>query len=179
MGATVTGQLKQRPGDQPLPTAGRECVQDRLIDEIRARRELGVQRYGSPLMTHNGRDALQDAWEESIDLAVYLTQMRMERADTTEAVDLLDRWLAAHENEPGSALIAKARELLTGQAAPQSTMPAIDPHEFRVDVFSNNNSSSARATHLPTGTVATGDNRHEVLARCKALVAEKAQAADG
>jgi len=73
--------LKQRPGDQPLPTPGRECVQDALIAAIQQRRDLGVQRYGSPLMTHNGRDALRDAWEESIDLAAYLTQMRMERAD--------------------------------------------------------------------------------------------------
>lgn len=33
------------------------------------------------------------------------------------AVALLDRWLAAHPNDPGGALIAKARELLTGSAA--------------------------------------------------------------
>lgn len=32
------------------------------------------------------------------------------------AVALLDRWLAAHPNDPGGALIARARELLTGQA---------------------------------------------------------------
>lgn len=30
------------------------------------------------------------------------------------AVALLDRWLADHLREPGSALVAKARELLTG-----------------------------------------------------------------
>lgn len=35
-------------------------------------------------------------------------------ADTRQAVELLDRWLAAHPDEPGGALIAKARELLTG-----------------------------------------------------------------
>lgn len=33
------------------------------------------------------------------------------------AVVLLDRWLAGHVDEPGGALIAKARELLTGSAS--------------------------------------------------------------
>jgi hypothetical protein len=108
----MTATTKQRPGDQPLPTPGRESVQDRLIAEIQARRDLGTARYGTPLMTHNGRDALQDAWEEAIDLAAYLTQMRMERADPSEAVKLLDRWLADHSDETGSALIAAARERL-------------------------------------------------------------------
>ncbi|MDX2658297.1 hypothetical protein PV382_17945 [Streptomyces scabiei] len=60
--------LKNRPGDQPLPEGGRECVQDALIADIRARRDLGIQRYGSPL-THNGRDAVQDALEEAMDRA--------------------------------------------------------------------------------------------------------------
>jgi hypothetical protein len=32
------------------------------------------------------------------------------------AVALIDRWLADHADEPGSALLAKARELLTGSA---------------------------------------------------------------
>lgn len=72
---------KTRPGDQPLPIAGQECVQDALIALIRERRDLGVQRYGSALMTHNGRDAGRDALEEALDLTVYLMQVRMEEAD--------------------------------------------------------------------------------------------------
>lgn len=36
------------------------------------------------------------------------------RSTTPGAVALLDRWLAAHPNDPGGALIAKAREMLTG-----------------------------------------------------------------
>lgn len=104
---------KQRPGDQPLPKPGRDDVQKALITAIELRREVGISRYGSPLMTHNGRDALQDAWEEAVDLATYLTQVRMERADMRQAIGYLDRWLAEHADEPGSALIAMARELLT------------------------------------------------------------------
>lgn len=77
----MTEPTKQRDGDQPLPTAGRECVQDALIAEIQARKELGIQRYGSVLMTHNGRDSLRDAREEAVDLAVYLMQVELEDRD--------------------------------------------------------------------------------------------------
>jgi hypothetical protein len=77
----VPDPTKQRPGDQPLPTPGRECVQDALIAEIQARKALGEERYGSPLMTHNGRDAIRDAREEAVDLAVYLMQVELEVRD--------------------------------------------------------------------------------------------------
>lgn len=90
---------KQRDGDQPLPTAGRECVQDALIAEIQARKELGIQRYGSALMTHNGRDSLRDAREEAVDLAVYLMQVELEdrdaKADLAAQRPFIDRLLAA------------------------------------------------------------------------------------
>lgn len=78
---------KTRPGDQPLPTAGRECVQDALITLIEERKQLGVERYGSPLMTHNGRDAGRDAVEEALDLTVYSMQVAMELRDLRAAVE--------------------------------------------------------------------------------------------
>lgn len=67
--------------DQPLPTAGRLPVQGLLIQAIRERAEHGRRKYGRYLETDNGRDALQDAWEEAIDLVTYLTQLRLERGD--------------------------------------------------------------------------------------------------
>lgn len=85
---------KQRPGDQPLPHGGRECVQDALIQEIRARKELGCQRYGSPLMTHNGRSAIRDAREEALDLTVYLMQVELELRDLLAERDQLAAALA-------------------------------------------------------------------------------------
>lgn len=96
----MTDTLRMREGDQPLPTRGRACVQDALIAAIENRKALGIARYGRPLETHNGRDALQDAWEESIDLAAYLTQMRMEDYDLRmecaryrEAIEKALAWL--------------------------------------------------------------------------------------
>lgn len=76
-----THPTKTRPGDQQLPNGGRECVQDALIALIEERKQLGIQRYGSPLMTHNGRDSVRDATEEALDLTVYLMQVAMEMRD--------------------------------------------------------------------------------------------------
>jgi len=67
--------LRERPGDQPLPTPNDEsCVQDAVMADLEARKLLGIQRQ-----PHNGRDALRDAYEESLDLACYLRQAIMER----------------------------------------------------------------------------------------------------
>lgn len=49
-----------------------------LIPDMRARHELGMSRYGVPLRPFNGRNALQDALEEALDLAVYLYQAYLE-----------------------------------------------------------------------------------------------------
>lgn len=50
-----------------------------VIKEMEARDRLGRERYGVPLTANNGRDALKDAYEEALDLCVYLRQVIYER----------------------------------------------------------------------------------------------------
>lgn len=52
-----------------------------LGDAVLERTRLGVERYGSPLMSHNGRDALRDLAEEVVDGVQYATQALMETDD--------------------------------------------------------------------------------------------------
>ncbi len=69
-----------REGDQPLPTPNdRPDIQSLVLEDIRERRNVGIQRYGTALQPHNGRDALRDAYEEALDLVMYLRQMMEER----------------------------------------------------------------------------------------------------
>lgn len=89
--------------DQQLPqtTPQSQPVQERMIQSIttfvadeawdlrmavgnavRARREYGIRKYGQPLMTHSGRDALLDMWEEALDLWSYATQYYMEQEES-------------------------------------------------------------------------------------------------
>lgn len=65
--------------EQPAPTGNGEIVYLAVIEDMRQRAELGRSRYGTYLRTHNGRAALRDAYEEALDLCMYLKQMMMER----------------------------------------------------------------------------------------------------
>jgi len=79
-----------RKGDQPKPkpTTGRP-IWDLVVEDMKARDHLGRKRYGTPLQANNGRDALQDAYEEALDLAVYLRQALEER-DQLEELEEVD-----------------------------------------------------------------------------------------
>ena len=50
-----------------------------VIQDIESRAEAGKEKYGTYLQPHNGRDALMDAYQEAIDLAMYLRQQIEER----------------------------------------------------------------------------------------------------
>ena len=54
-----------------------------VIADIRERDKIGRQRYGRPLTSaSNGRSSLQDAYEEVLDLAIYLRQFIEQRRET-------------------------------------------------------------------------------------------------
>jgi hypothetical protein len=46
-----------------------------VVADLEERNRVGTIEYGGPLTTFNGRDALWDAYEEVLDLAVYLRQL--------------------------------------------------------------------------------------------------------
>jgi hypothetical protein len=48
--------------------------------DIEARAQLGQKKYGERLLPNNGRDALTDAYQEALDLAMYLRQAIEESA---------------------------------------------------------------------------------------------------
>ncbi len=62
--------------DQPKPKTTNDIpVWDLVIADMVARDQLGRERYGTPLQAFNGRDALIDAYQEALDLVVYLRQV--------------------------------------------------------------------------------------------------------
>lgn len=69
--------------EQPMPEHRDNAtdIQSLVMYDLAARREVGIQRYGTPLQAHNGRDALRDAYDEALDLACYLRQLIEERTD--------------------------------------------------------------------------------------------------
>lgn len=51
----------------------------KLHADVAERNRIGLETYGRDLTTFDGRDSLQDAYEEAIDLAVYLAKVILER----------------------------------------------------------------------------------------------------
>lgn len=66
--------MKKATEKQAEPTPGKQQVIDFVLQDLKARSEMGTLKYGTPLMTFNGRDALWGAYQEAPDLAMYLRQ---------------------------------------------------------------------------------------------------------
>lgn len=52
---------------------------DLVIKDMKERDNFGISKYKTSLKPHNGRDALLDAYQEALDLCVYLRQALYER----------------------------------------------------------------------------------------------------
>jgi len=65
-----------------------------LIDDMRVRDVKGRLEYGAPLTAYNGRDAVQDAYEEALDGLVYLRQAREEGYEVSEQLGVA--WILAN-----------------------------------------------------------------------------------
>lgn len=55
------------------------AIWDLVLEDIKERDKIGQERYGTRLQPFNGRDALVDAYQEALDLVVYLRQAIYER----------------------------------------------------------------------------------------------------
>jgi len=65
---------------QPNPSVNNNpVIQELVMEDMKGRLALGIERYGTGLQANNGRDMLLDAYEEVLDLAVYLRGMMYER----------------------------------------------------------------------------------------------------
>jgi len=59
---------------QPTPKGKGPDIATLVQQDIEARAVLGEKKYGERLKPHNGRNALIDAYQEALDLAMYLRQ---------------------------------------------------------------------------------------------------------
>jgi len=55
------------------------CVWDLVFHDMQERDQMGLRKHGTRLQANNGRDALIDAYQEALDLTVYLRQAILER----------------------------------------------------------------------------------------------------
>lgn len=75
---------------QPNPTPNNgEHIADLVIQDIQKRKQLGVENYGTPLQAFNGRDSLQDAYEEAMDEVFYIKQAILEKEELIKCLEKL------------------------------------------------------------------------------------------
>ena len=96
---------------QPDPEGGHEIVVGYVLRDILDRAEMGKQKYGTYLMSHNGRDPLWDALQETYDLVMYLKQEVIERDSKERALWQVHALLVGSQHRDAED-IAKAAGLL-------------------------------------------------------------------
>lgn len=65
--------------EQSIPRGTGADIIDLVIHDLNSRGDVGVSRYGERLRAFNGRDPLIDAYQEALDLCIYLRQVIEER----------------------------------------------------------------------------------------------------
>ena len=65
-------------GPQPQPVGGDAVVIRHVMDDLVSRARAGKEKYGTFLQANNGRNAMVDAYQEALDLCMYLRQAILE-----------------------------------------------------------------------------------------------------
>ncbi|HEB41932.1 MAG TPA: hypothetical protein ENI08_02855 [Candidatus Dependentiae bacterium] len=64
---------------EPHPIKGKTVVPPHVIQDLKDRAKVGKTKYGTMLKTENGRDTLMDAYQEALNLVMYLRQAILKR----------------------------------------------------------------------------------------------------
>lgn len=67
------------PQPKPKPVFGERAVWDLVMADMRERDDIGTRKYGQRLVAGDGRDSLIDAYQEALDIVVYLRKAIRER----------------------------------------------------------------------------------------------------
>jgi hypothetical protein len=72
--------------DQPTPNGNGPDIINLVMEDLESRAVKGEETYGERLKPFNGRDPLIDAYQEALDLAIYLRQAIYEKYTTSEGI---------------------------------------------------------------------------------------------
>lgn len=77
--------IELKNGSQPVNERNKSEFETTFTKQL----QKGMDKYGVPLTTFNGRSAVKDAFEELVDLSAYLTQLGIERQALLEILAVL------------------------------------------------------------------------------------------
>ena len=76
-----------QPQPPPREATTRDCW-ELVIHDMKDRRAMGIHNYGMPLRAFNGREPLVDAYQELLDLCVYMRQAIEEKRILSSSTSL-------------------------------------------------------------------------------------------
>lgn len=74
---------------QPKPKGDGQIVLGHVIADLNERALAGFKKYGTYLRTYNGRDAMWDAYQECLDMAMYIRQAILEVEEAQRGLQAL------------------------------------------------------------------------------------------
>lgn len=132
---------------QPMPIHNESpAIWPLVIEDMQSRDRFGRAKYGTPLQVNNGRCMAIDAYQEALDLVVYLKGMTVEmeslRAEVTELRGTLatcqEQLQHAHaetaralgERDKAEAVLFESERIRCEQAARLREMEVFEPVEM-------------------------------------------------
>ena len=83
----------------PIPN-GTTPIWELVVEDMKARDQLGRKRYGTPLQAFNGRNSLQDLYEEQLDQIAYTKAKIIEDEHARDEVGKVMYHLRMNANQP-------------------------------------------------------------------------------
>ena len=75
--------------EEPMPAKNDErAIWDLVIDDMKQRDEIGQERYKTRLQPFNGRNSLNDLFQELLDAVAYVRQSIVERQEMIDTLKL-------------------------------------------------------------------------------------------
>ena len=74
IGRNILAKEDAETAKQPAPKGSGNPILGMVLADLTNRALEGKEKYGEPLLAHNGRNPLWDAYQEALDLAMYLRQ---------------------------------------------------------------------------------------------------------
>lgn len=72
---------RQATKKEPAPKGTGKKVINEVVMDLKARSCMGEKKYGTPLRTFNGRNAMMDLYQELLDSVMYAKQVLIEMED--------------------------------------------------------------------------------------------------
>jgi hypothetical protein len=119
---------------EPMPSIGKTIVVEAVIADHRERAEFGQKKYGRLLETHNGRNALVDAYQEVMDASLYFKQALMEY-DDVQKMALKQLWKPGSENPPAPGDYPVILADTNGDVTPNWSSLCWDGKEWDLGIF--------------------------------------------